>query len=41
MAAFTELSPILGLANKTAKSEIGTHVTFLVLSAHFQIRLII
>ena len=35
MAAFTELFTILGLSLKTAKSVVGTHNTFLGLSAHF------
>ena len=35
MAAFTELFSILGLTLKTAKSVVGTHNSFLGLSAHF------
>ena len=35
MAAIAELFEILGLALKTAKSEIGTHITFLGLAASF------
>ena len=35
MSAFSELFSILGLSLKTAKSEIGTHITFLGLAARF------